>query len=147
MKKNGCSIPYLTRNNLNFSTKKGMIENEKEKLFLMNDDFFHELGSTVIGKAQGFYLPSSLDGTGPGTGQTLSLTVLLDREHDHQDISKQSSVSAQVQSKEETPAKTRLSREEKGKAKLALNSDKKGSASIFMKLVCIHILSETIFLL
>ena len=39
MKKNGCSIPYLTRNNLNFSTKKGMIENEKEKLFLMNDDF------------------------------------------------------------------------------------------------------------
>ncbi|CAF1816748.1 hypothetical protein Bca4012_029452 [Brassica carinata] len=41
----------------------------------------HELGSAVIGKAQGFYLASSLD----GTSQTLSLTVLLDREHDHHD--------------------------------------------------------------
>ncbi|XP_013635535.1 PREDICTED: dirigent protein 9-like [Brassica oleracea var. oleracea] len=41
----------------------------------------HELGSGVIGKAQGFYLASSLD----GTSQTLSLTVLLDREHDHHD--------------------------------------------------------------
>ncbi|WZZ48812.1 hypothetical protein YC2023_048919 [Brassica napus] len=51
-----------------------MVENEN-----------HELGSAVIGKAQGFYLPSSLDGTRPGTGQTLSLTVLLDREHDHHD--------------------------------------------------------------
>ncbi|CAN8317271.1 unnamed protein product [Cochlearia groenlandica] len=41
----------------------------------------HELGSAVIGKAQGFYLASSLD----GTSQTLSLTVLLHGEHDHQD--------------------------------------------------------------
>ncbi|KAG2285270.1 hypothetical protein Bca52824_044874 [Brassica carinata] len=41
----------------------------------------HELGSAVIGKAQGFYLASSLD----GTSQILSLTVLLDREHDHHD--------------------------------------------------------------
>ncbi|CAL9236176.1 unnamed protein product [Arabidopsis halleri] len=41
----------------------------------------HELGSAVIGRAQGFYLASSLD----GTSQTLSLTVLLHGEHDHQD--------------------------------------------------------------
>ncbi|ESQ52622.1 hypothetical protein EUTSA_v10016936mg [Eutrema salsugineum] len=41
----------------------------------------HELGSAVIGKAQGFYLASSLD----GTSQTLSLTVLLHGEHDHHD--------------------------------------------------------------
>ncbi|OMO89826.1 Plant disease resistance response protein [Corchorus capsularis] len=33
----------------------------------------HELGSAVLGKAQGFYLASSLD----GTSQTLALTVLL----------------------------------------------------------------------
>ncbi|XP_010534463.1 PREDICTED: dirigent protein 9-like isoform X1 [Tarenaya hassleriana] len=33
----------------------------------------HELGSAVIGRAQGFYLASSLD----GTSQTLALTVLL----------------------------------------------------------------------
>ncbi|VVB02705.1 unnamed protein product [Arabis nemorensis] len=41
----------------------------------------HELGSAVIGRAQGFYLASSLD----GTSQTLSLTVLLHGEHDHHD--------------------------------------------------------------
>ncbi|KAL0740176.1 hypothetical protein Bca4012_081689 [Brassica carinata] len=41
----------------------------------------HELGSAVIGKAQGFYLASSLD----GTSQTLSLTVLLHGKHDHHD--------------------------------------------------------------
>ncbi|ESQ44936.1 hypothetical protein EUTSA_v10010565mg [Eutrema salsugineum] len=41
----------------------------------------HELGSVVIGRAQGFYLASSLD----GTSQTLSLTVLFHGEHDHHD--------------------------------------------------------------
>lgn len=41
----------------------------------------HELGSGVIGRAQGFYLASSLD----GTSQTLSLTVLFHGEHDHND--------------------------------------------------------------
>ncbi|XP_010427284.1 PREDICTED: dirigent protein 24-like [Camelina sativa] len=41
----------------------------------------HELGSAIIGRAQGFYLATSLD----GTSQTLSLTVLLHEEHDHHD--------------------------------------------------------------
>ncbi|CAN6829438.1 hypothetical protein Bca4012_031584 [Brassica carinata] len=41
----------------------------------------HELGSTIIGRAQGFYIASSLD----GTSQTLSLTVLFHGEHDHHD--------------------------------------------------------------
>uniref|UniRef100_A0A1J3E6Y2 Dirigent protein n=1 Tax=Noccaea caerulescens TaxID=107243 RepID=A0A1J3E6Y2_NOCCA len=41
----------------------------------------HELGSGVIGRAQGFYLASSLD----GTSQTLSLTVLFHKEHDNND--------------------------------------------------------------
>ncbi|KAJ4719802.1 Dirigent protein [Melia azedarach] len=44
----------------------------------------HELGSGIIGKAQGFYLASSLD----GTSQTLALTALLhggEHEHDIQD--------------------------------------------------------------
>ncbi|GAV77062.1 Dirigent domain-containing protein [Cephalotus follicularis] len=41
----------------------------------------HELGSAVVGKAQGFYLASSLD----GTSQTLALTVLLhDGDHEHE---------------------------------------------------------------
>lgn len=33
----------------------------------------HELGSAVVGKAQGFYLASSLD----GTSQTIAVSVLL----------------------------------------------------------------------
>lgn len=41
----------------------------------------HELGSAIIGRAQGFYIASSLD----GTSQTLSLTVLFHGEHDHHD--------------------------------------------------------------
>ncbi|OMP02686.1 Plant disease resistance response protein [Corchorus olitorius] len=42
----------------------------------------HELGSAVLGKAQGFYLASSLD----GTSQTLALTVLLHGgDHGHED--------------------------------------------------------------
>ncbi|XP_022747406.1 dirigent protein 9-like [Durio zibethinus] len=41
----------------------------------------HELGSAVLGKAQGFYLASSLD----GTSQTIALTVLLHGgEHGHE---------------------------------------------------------------
>ncbi|KAH1045750.1 hypothetical protein J1N35_036534 [Gossypium stocksii] len=41
----------------------------------------HELGSTILGKAQGFYLASSLD----GSSQTIALTVLLHGgEHDHE---------------------------------------------------------------
>ncbi|XVE52750.1 hypothetical protein DITRI_Ditri02bG0148500 [Diplodiscus trichospermus] len=41
----------------------------------------HELGSAAIGKAQGFYLASSLD----GTSQTIALTVLLhESEHGHE---------------------------------------------------------------
>ena len=43
IKRNGCSIPYLTRNNFvrYFSTKKKrMVGNEKVKLFLMNGDLF-----------------------------------------------------------------------------------------------------------
>ncbi|XP_022764559.1 dirigent protein 9-like [Durio zibethinus] len=41
----------------------------------------HELGSAVLGKAQGFYLASSLD----GTSQTIALTVLLHgSEHGHE---------------------------------------------------------------
>ncbi|GLT50883.1 hypothetical protein SLA2020_243380 [Shorea laevis] len=40
----------------------------------------YELGSAVIGKAQGFYLACSID----GTSQTIALTVLLHSgEHDH----------------------------------------------------------------
>ncbi|KAH7548000.1 hypothetical protein JRO89_XS14G0051500 [Xanthoceras sorbifolium] len=41
----------------------------------------HELGSGVVGKAQGFYMASSLD----GTSQTVALTALLHggAEHDH----------------------------------------------------------------
>ncbi|XP_044509174.1 dirigent protein 9-like [Mangifera indica] len=40
-----------------------------------------ELGSGVVGRAQGFYLASSLD----GTSQTIALTVLLHSgEHDHE---------------------------------------------------------------
>lgn len=45
----------------------------------------HELGSDVIGNAQGFYLASSLD----GTSQTLALTALLhggEHDHDHHDV-------------------------------------------------------------
>ncbi|KAL9418920.1 hypothetical protein AB3S75_036804 [Citrus x aurantiifolia] len=45
----------------------------------------HELGSGVIGKAQGFYLASSLD----GTSQTIALTALLhggEHDHDHHDV-------------------------------------------------------------
>ncbi|KAF2295950.1 hypothetical protein GH714_035298 [Hevea brasiliensis] len=37
----------------------------------------HELGSTVLGRAQGFYLASSLD----GTSHTMALTVLLHAEN------------------------------------------------------------------
>ncbi|XWS56519.1 hypothetical protein CRYUN_Cryun09bG0092100 [Craigia yunnanensis] len=41
----------------------------------------HELGSAVLGKAQGFYLANSLD----GTSQTIALTVLLHGgEHGHE---------------------------------------------------------------
>ncbi|KAF5729566.1 hypothetical protein HS088_TW21G01733 [Tripterygium wilfordii] len=39
----------------------------------------HELGSAVIGKAQGFYLASSLD----GTSQTIALSALFHGDHDH----------------------------------------------------------------
>ena len=43
----------------------------------------HELDSAVIGKAQGFYLASSLD----GTSQTILLTVLVHGgEHEHHDL-------------------------------------------------------------
>ena len=43
MKRNSCSISYLTRNNFvfYFSTKKKIVENEKKKFF-MNGDFFKE---------------------------------------------------------------------------------------------------------
>lgn len=40
----------------------------------------HELGSGVVGRAQGFYLASSLD----GTSQTVALTALLHGEHEHE---------------------------------------------------------------
>lgn len=40
----------------------------------------HELGSAVLGRAQGFYLASSLD----GTSHTLALTALFHGEHDHE---------------------------------------------------------------
>ena len=42
MKMNGCTISNLTKNDffLWFSTKKRMVGNEKEKLFLVNGDFF-----------------------------------------------------------------------------------------------------------
>lgn len=42
----------------------------------------HELGSAIIGRAQGFYLASSID----GTSQTIALTVLLHSDHDHHDV-------------------------------------------------------------
>ncbi|GKV28530.1 hypothetical protein SLEP1_g37568 [Rubroshorea leprosula] len=43
----------------------------------------HELGSAVIGRAQGFYLASSID----GTSQTIALTVLLHGgEHNNHEI-------------------------------------------------------------
>ncbi|GLT66910.1 hypothetical protein SLA2020_392500 [Shorea laevis] len=45
----------------------------------------HELGSAVIGRAQGFYLASSID----GTSQTIALTVLLhggETEHNNHEI-------------------------------------------------------------
>lgn len=43
----------------------------------------HELGSTVIGKAQGFYLASSLD----GNSHTMAVTVLLHGgDHDHHEV-------------------------------------------------------------
>ena len=44
MKRNACSLSNLTRNAfvLYFSTKKGMEMNKKEKLFLVNVDFFLE---------------------------------------------------------------------------------------------------------
>ncbi|KAH7537299.1 hypothetical protein FEM48_Zijuj03G0078000 [Ziziphus jujuba var. spinosa] len=43
----------------------------------------HELGSTVIGKAQGFYLASSLD----GNSHTMVVTVLLHGgDHDHHEV-------------------------------------------------------------
>ncbi|KAJ8759899.1 hypothetical protein K2173_010000 [Erythroxylum novogranatense] len=41
----------------------------------------HELGSAVIGKAQGFYLASSMD----GTSHTMALTLLLHDGGDHHD--------------------------------------------------------------
>ncbi|XP_016501476.1 dirigent protein 24-like [Nicotiana tabacum] len=40
----------------------------------------HELGSAVLGKAQGFYLTSSSD----GTSHTLALAALFHGEHDHE---------------------------------------------------------------
>nr|GLL40201.1 dirigent protein 24 [Ipomoea trifida] len=40
----------------------------------------HELGSAVLGRAQGFYLASSLD----GTSHTLALTAMFHGEHDHE---------------------------------------------------------------
>ncbi|KAL8154555.1 dirigent protein 9-like [Apium graveolens] len=46
----------------------------------------HELGSSVLGKGQGFYLSSSLD----GTSHTLALTTMFhggDHDHDHVDDS------------------------------------------------------------
>ena len=44
MKKNACSLSNLTRNIfvLYFSTKKRMGRNKREKLFLVNGDFFLE---------------------------------------------------------------------------------------------------------
>jgi len=42
----------------------------------------HELGSAVIGKAQGFYLASSMD----GTSHTMAFTVLLHGGENHGDI-------------------------------------------------------------
>ena len=44
MKRNACSLLNLTRNVfvLYFSTKKGMKRNKKEKLFLVNGEFFWE---------------------------------------------------------------------------------------------------------
>lgn len=40
----------------------------------------HELGSAVLGRAQGFYMTSSSD----GTSHTLALTALFHGEHDHE---------------------------------------------------------------
>ncbi|MCD9644580.1 hypothetical protein HAX54_032932 [Datura stramonium] len=40
----------------------------------------HELGSAILGRAQGFYLTSSSD----GTSHTLALTALFHGEHDHE---------------------------------------------------------------
>ncbi|XP_055802058.1 dirigent protein 24-like [Solanum dulcamara] len=40
----------------------------------------HELGSSILGKAQGFYLTSSSD----GTSHTLALTTLFHGEHEHE---------------------------------------------------------------
>ena len=44
IKRNACSLSKLTRNAfvLYFSIKKGMERNKKEKLFLVNGDFFLE---------------------------------------------------------------------------------------------------------
>ena len=42
MKRNGCSFSNFRMNDfvLYFSTEKGMKENERKKLFLVNGDFF-----------------------------------------------------------------------------------------------------------
>ena len=50
MKKNGCYISNLTRNDFVFwfSTKKEMVGNEKKKLFFMKGDFFKNVKEYII---------------------------------------------------------------------------------------------------
>jgi hypothetical protein len=86
---NGNSQGSLSSNNLPFVTTGQLppIAALQQLMFgsitVVDDELTegHELGSAIIGRAQGFYLASSLD----GTSQTLSLTVLLHEDHDHHD--------------------------------------------------------------
>ncbi|KAH7560915.1 hypothetical protein ACOSP7_016613 [Xanthoceras sorbifolium] len=71
---NGNSLPFVSA---------GQLPLQQELIFgmitVIDDELTegHELGSSVIGKAQGFYLASSLD----GSSQTMAFTALFGDEH------------------------------------------------------------------
>ncbi|OMO67659.1 Plant disease resistance response protein [Corchorus capsularis] len=78
-------VPLITPNN-------GLNGNLQQLLFgtitVIDDELTqgHELGSSVIGKAQGFYLASSMD----GTSHTMAFTAMF---HDDHDDSKDDAIS------------------------------------------------------
>ncbi|KAE8669231.1 Dirigent protein 9 [Hibiscus syriacus] len=79
---NSGSQPFVTAGNLPPGTLQRLMFGT---ITVIDDELTeaHELGSTVLGRAQGFYLASSLD----GNSQTIALTVMLHGgEHGHTEI-------------------------------------------------------------
>ncbi|XVF75424.1 hypothetical protein PTKIN_Ptkin13bG0187600 [Pterospermum kingtungense] len=88
LQNSGSSNNVLNGNNQPFVTAAQLPPGSLQRLMfgtitVVDDELTeaHELGSAVLGRAQGFYLASSLD----GTSQTIALTVLLHGgEHGHE---------------------------------------------------------------